>query len=720
MARAMQITTPLAEDALLFQRLHVREELSRPFEHQLTLLSTQQDINLDDVLGKSVSVQFALPNGKYRYFSGYVTRLAQSGMIGRYYRYTATARPWLWFLTRTSDCRIFQEMTVPDIIKKVFADHATTDVEYKLSGSYRKWTYCVQYRETDFNFISRLMEQEGIYYYFRHDQGRHTMVIVDSTSAHKPFPDYDTIAYATPDRVRRVDQEYIDAWDVTREIQPGVYAQDDFDFERPSTALLTKKSVTRKHAVSDYEIYDFPGEYLQKSDGDHYAGVRIDELSTQFEVVHASTNARGLAVGSTFTLSDQTRDDQNREYLVVSATYDLEFSAYEGLPNPVGGAYSCQFAGIGTQQQFRPPRVTPKPYVAGPQTAIVVGPGGDEIYTDKYGRVKVQFPWDRYGKNNENSSCWMRVSHPWAGKNWGMIAIPRIGQEVIVDFLEGDPDEPIITGRVYNAEQMPPYALPANMTQTGTKTRSSKGGDPSNFNEIRFEDKKGSEQLFVHAEKNHDIEVEHDETHWVGHDRTRRVDNDETVEVKRDLTFTVDRNKMLHIVGNHSENVDGAMSVTVGKSLTESVLVNYAESVGGAMELSVGGALAISVGAVMSEAVGGAKTESIGGSKTETIGDSSTVQVGKSRTESVKENLTVEVNKDATLSIDGKQTVEVKKESTLNAKKIQFTADDEINFKTGSAEITMKKNGDITINGGKITINASGDLVLKGSKIAEN
>jgi type VI secretion system secreted protein VgrG len=716
----MQITTPLAEDTLLFQRLHVREELSRPFEHQLTLLSTQKDVNLDDVLGKQVSVQFALPNGKFRYFSGYVTRMAQSGMIGRYYRYTATTRPWLWFLTRTSDCRIFQEMTVPDIIKKVFADHATTDVEYKLSGSYHKWTYCVQYRETDFNFVSRLMEQEGIYYYFRHDQGRHTMVIVDSTSAHKPFPDYGTIAYTSPERVRRVDEEYISSWDFSHEIQPGVYAQTDFDFERPSAALLTKKNASRKHSVSDYEIFDFPGEYLQKGDGDNYAGVRMDELSTQFAVVHGATNARGLSVGSTFTLTNQTRDDQNGEYLVVSGTFDLEFSAYEGMPNPVGGAYGSNFAGISTHQQFRPSRTTPKPFVTGPQTAVVVGPSGDEIYTDKYGRVKVQFPWDRYGKSNENSSCWMRVSHPWAGKNWGMIAIPRIGQEVIVDFLEGDPDEPIITGRVYNAEQMPPYALPANMTQTGTKTRSSKGGDPSNFNEIRFEDKKGSEQLFVHAEKNHDIEVEHDETHWVGHDRTRRVDNDETVTVKRDLTFTVDRNKMLHIVGDHSENIDGAMSIVVGKNLTESVLVNYAETVGGAMELTVGAALAISVGAVMSEAIGGAKSESIGGNKTETIGSNSTIQVTKNRSESISENLTVEVSKDASLRVSGKQTVEIEKESSLHAKKIQLTGDDEISFKTGSAEIIMKKNGDITINGGKITINASGDLVLKGSKIAEN
>jgi type VI secretion system secreted protein VgrG len=716
----MQVSTPLAEDVLLFQRAHVWEELSRPFEHQFTLLSTQKDINLDEVLGKPISLQLALPNNKTRYFSGYITRFSQGGMFGRYYRYTATSRPWLWFLTRTSDCRIFQEMTVPDIIKKVFADHPTADVDYKLSASYRKWTYCVQYRETDFNFVSRLMEQEGIYYYFRHDQGRHTLVLVDSTSAHKPYGDYSTIAYLSPERQQRTDQEYIDSWDLAREIQPGVYAQDDFDFERPSAELLTKKNVSRKHAVADYEVYDFPGEYLQKGDGDHYASVRMDELSTQFEVARGTTNARGLTVGATFTLSDQTRDDQNREYLIVNATYELEYSNYEGLTKPIPGDYHCSFGAITTRQQFRPVRLTPKPHVMGPQTAVVVGPSGDEIFTDKYGRVKVQFPWDRYGKKNENSSCWLRVSHPWAGKNWGMIAIPRIGQEVIVDFLEGDPDEPIITGRVYNAEQMPPYALPANMTQTGTKTRSSKGGDPSNFNEIRFEDKKGSEQLFVHAEKNHDIEVENDETHWVGHDRTRRVDNDETVEVKRDLSFTVDRNKTLHVVGNHSENIDGAMSITVSKTLTESVLINYSETVGGAMELTVGAAMTMTVGGALAETVGAAKAESIGGSKTENIGDNKTISVGKDLKQIVEGQQSLEVKKDLTESVEGKYSCEVKDKLWFKAKAVQIDADDQINLKAGSAEIIMKSNGDITINGGKITINASGDLVLKGSKIAEN
>jgi type VI secretion system secreted protein VgrG len=697
MARLMQITTPLAEDVLLFQHLHAWEELSRPFEHQLTLLSAQKDISLDDVLGKAVSVQLGLPNNKSRYFSGYVTRFAQSGMVGRYYRYTATSRPWLWFLSRTADCRIFQEMTVPDIIKKVFADHPTADFEFKLSATYRKWTFCVQYRETDFNFISRLMEQEGIYYYFRHDKGRHTMVLVDSTSAHTPYGDYGTIPYVVGTRVRRGDQEYIDSWDISREIQPGVYAQDDYDFERPSAVLLTKKSVSRKHSEADYEIYDFPGEYLQKGDGDHYTAVRMDELSTQFEIAHATTNARGLCVGATFTLTDQTRDDQNREYLVLGANYDLEFSAYEGLPDPNPGTYNCSFSAMTTKQQFRPARTTPKPHVTGPQTAVVVGPAGDEIYTDKYGRVKVQFPWDRYGKNNENSSCWMRVSHPWAGKNWGMIAIPRIGQEVIVDFLEGDPDEPIITGRVYNAEQMPPYTLPANMTQTGTKTRSTKGGDPSNFNEIRFEDKKGSEQLFIHAEKNQDIEVEHDESHWVGRDRSKTIDHDETTHVKHNRSEKVDNNETITIGVNRTENVGNNESISIGKNRSESVGQNEDVSIGDSQTLSVG------------------KDQSL--------------TVSRDRTADVKRNETITIGKDQTLTVSGKRTTSVDKDDNLSVgKKLSINAGDEITLETGSASITLKKDGTISIKGKDITLEASGDIGVKasgkvamsGSKVTQN
>ena len=387
----------------------------------------------------------------------------------------------------------------------------------------------MQYRETDFNFVSRLMEQEGIGYYFRHTDGHNTMVLTDSTGKHTPVDGYEKLSFIAPMQQVKPDTEHVQRWDFGREIQPGVYVHDDYDLERPSVELKTSKPLPRGYTPSDYEIYDYPGCYIQRPDGEQYASVRIDELGTQFELAQAATNARGLTVGALLTLEHHPRDDQNREYLIVGASYDLSFErlrvAARGrrheLPLRVrGDAERRSSSGRSGSRRSRSCR--------GRRRRSSSGPAGEEIYTDKYGRVKVQFHWDRRGKKDENSSCWIRVSHPWAGKNWGAIATPRIGQEVIVDFLEGDPDQPIITGRVYNAEQMPPYDLPANKTQSGVKSRSSKGGGPANFNEIRFEDKKGSEQLFIHAEKNQDIEVENDETHWVGHDRKKTIDHDET------------------------------------------------------------------------------------------------------------------------------------------------------------------------------------------------
>lgn len=383
-------------------------------------------------------------------------------------------------------------------------------------------------------------------------------------------------------------------------------------------------------------------------------------------------------------------------------------------------SYSNHFTCMPFDVPFRPPRVTPRPTVQGPQTAIVVGRSGEEIFTDKYGRVKVQFHWDREGKRNENSSCWIRVSHPWAGKGWGAISIPRMGQEVIVDFLEGDPDQPIITGRVYNAEQMPPYELPANQTQTGIKSRSSKGGGTDNFNEIRFEDKKGSEEMYIHAEKDQNSVVEHDQTIAVGNDRTESIKRDRRLQVGRDKWEQVDRNKAIQVVGDHNEKIDSNMNIMVGANLSESVAINYAETVGAAMELTVGGLLAISVGAAMSEVVGLAKTESIGAAKSENIGTNKSLEVGSNLNETVGKDRVVQVSQDLKEDIGGQHKEAVKKEYILQAKKIQLVAEDEINIKTGKAEIIMKKNGDIMIKGSKINIKGSGDVVIKGSKIEEN
>src|SRR2546426_1431962 len=341
--RVMEIDTPLGDGVLLFHGMHASEEMGRLSEFHLDLLSEKNDISIDDILGKNVTVKLALPEDSTRYYNGFVTRFAQAGMYGRFNRYTAIVRPWLWFLTRTTDCRIFQEKTVPDILKAVFADHPTADFKVELTSTYRTWTYCVQYRETDFNFVSRLMEQEGIYYYFRHTEGHNTLVLTDSSSKHTPFPGYEKIPYIPQDRLVTADLEHITSWDFAREVQAGVYAHTDYDLERPSVELKTQKALPRRYAPSNYEMYDYPGHYLQKGDGEHYAELRIDELGSQFEVGHASTNARGLSVGSLFTFDGWPRADQNREHLVLSASYDLRLGEYESLPQPTGATYQCNF-----------------------------------------------------------------------------------------------------------------------------------------------------------------------------------------------------------------------------------------------------------------------------------------------------------------------------------------------------------------------------------------
>jgi type VI secretion system secreted protein VgrG len=734
----MEISTPLGNDVLLFHRMRAREEISRLSELQIDLLSLKNDIKLDDILGANVTVKLALADEGTRFFNGYVTRFSQGGTWGKYYRYHAVVHPWLWFLSRTADCRIFQDQDVGEILNKVFDDHSTASLKDATTQSYRKWTYCVQYRETDLNFVSRLMEHEGIFYYVAHDDGKHTVVLGDSYSAHESLP-AGTIPFISSDRPGRADIEQISQWDLTREVQPGAYVHDDYDLERPAVKLRTSKHLQRRYKPSDYEIFDYPGHYIVKTDGEQYASARIEEYGAQFEQVRGTTNARDFRVGSLFKLSGCDRQDQNREYLITSATYDLEFSDYEAAPEQEGTSYRCSFTALSSKEPFRPRRMTPKPFVQGPQTAVVVGPGGEEICTDKYGRVKVLFHWDREGekKKDDTVSCWLRVSYPWAGKNWGAVAIPRIGQEVIVDFLEGDPDQPIVTGRVYNADQMPPYALPANATQTGILTRSSKGGSAANCNELRFEDKKGSEQVFLHAEKNQDIEVENDETHWVGHDRKKTIDHDETTHVKHDRTETVDNNETITVHGARTETVDKDETITIHQNRTETVDKNESITISGGRTESVSKDESISIGGNRTENVTGEETVDIGKDQSISVGGNRNLSVDKdesidvkgNRTDGIDKELSTTVGKDESRKVTGERTSDIGKDDSLKVgKNLKIDAGESVTIKTGSASITMKKDGTITIKGkdikiegsGAIDIKASKDIVMKGSKIKQN
>jgi len=641
--RLLAMDTTLGADVLGLSRVSIQESLSRLFVIEAELSSEEGEVDFDKIVGNNATIRLEIGEEETRYFNGLVSRFVQVANVGRYAHYRATLVPWTWLLTRTADCRIFQEKTVPEIVEEVFKGHGLNDYQLKLSGTYLKWDYCVQYRETDFNFVSRLMEQEGIYYFFQHENGKHTLVLADSASAHKPFAGYEEVVFhevETADSGREV----ITDWVVEKEVQPVAYALNDFNFEKPKTSLCSSASVTRQHGAAQFEIYDYPGEYDEHGEGDRLTQVRLDELQSQHEIVRGQTSARGLAAGSTFKLKSHPRKDQNREYLItgVSMNGDAgEFASTSGGGN--GKFFSCSFTAIESKQVFRAARLTPKPIVQGPQTAIVVGPKGEEIHTDKYGRVKVQFHWDRYSKADENSSCWIRVSHALAGKQWGVVCLPRIGQEVIVEFLEGDPDQPIITGGVYNAVAMPPYELPAEKTKSTLKSNSSKGGQ--GFNEIRFEDKKGSEQIFIHGEMDEDVRIKNDAREWIGNERhlivkkdqlelvegdkhsivkgdrlsktegdrgdtikgshLTAIDGDEHLTVKGDQSTKVDGDVNLKGAKNINEEAGQKISIKSGQDLHGKAGMNYAMEAGMAVHIKGGTTVVIEAGVQLSLKVGG-------------------------------------------------------------------------------------------------------------------
>ena len=709
--REVEVSSPLGEGALLFHRMTAREELGRLFEYELDLLSKDEQIKFKDVLGQPLTVHLDLPSGKKRHFNGFATRFSQPGKVGNYSAYRCVLRPWLWFLTRTTDCRIFQEMAAPDIIKQIFRDQGFTDFEESLSGQYRTREYCVQYRETDFNFVSRLMEEEGIYYYFKHEKTRHLLVLSDSYSAHNPIPEYEQIPYHPPTETLAREEDHIFDWQLAQEIQPGVCSLNDFDFERPKAGLAVKSSIKREHAQAGMEIYDYPGNYLMTKDGEGYARTRIEELQSQFEQVAAKANARGLAPGGLFELTEHPREDQNREYLVVSATHQVRSQEYESRASAkTEPLYECVFTCIDSHQPFRSSRLARKPTVQGPQTAIVVGPSGDEIWTDKYGRVKLHFHWDREDRPDENRSCWVRVAQVWAGKGWGGIAIPRIGQEVIVDFLEGDPDRPIITGRVYNADNMTPYELPAHATQSGLKSRSSKGGTPENFNEIRFEDEKGAEEMYIHAERNRTIVVEADENHSVGASRTRTVGSTESATIGTDRTKkiganeteAIGANKTITVGANHDETIAANMTLTVGANQTVTVGAAANHAVGGPMTLSVGGPLTIT-SASESNTKFGAFAEHTFGVKHETIGGLKSELVGGAKMEAFA-GLHVSVAAGAKIE-KGPMKQLLADSVEIESTSVKISAPS-IKLSSGGASITLK-GGNVKIQAGSITVDGS-------------
>ncbi len=730
--RLIAINTPLGPDVLLLRGFTGQEAMSRLFSFELDLLSTDPEIKFKDIIGQTVTLRVVLGRDKERFFNGVISRFMQTGSDAGLANYRATMVPRLWFLTRTADCRIFQNKKVPDIIQEILKENGITDIKTVLKGTYEARDYCVQYRETDFNFVSRLMEQYGIYYFFEHVDGKHTVVLADDLSAHQPCPEQSKVSW-NPQGSDALAEDVITSLQWEESLRFGKYAVTDYNFETPSTSLQAEvKSQIDVGGNGKYEIYDYPGEYGKKSEGESLAKIRMEEEEARYKVISGAGSARVFTTGFKFTLQDYVRKDVNGDYVLTEVRHVASVGNTYATGAAAGGSdedYSNSFTCIPAKTPFRSPQVTPKPMVQGPQTAVVVGKAGEEIWTDKYGRVKVQFHWDRYGKMNEESSCWVRVSQTWAGKQWGAMFLPRIGQEVIVEFLEGDPDQPIITGRVYNAELMPPYDLPANQTQSGLKSRSSKGATPDNYNEIRFEDKKGSEEIHLHAEKDWTIFVEHDKTQTVDHDETLSVTNNRTKTVGVNQREDIGANKSIHVGANHTEAIDANMSLTVGGNKSETVSQASAETVALAKALTIGAAYQVTVGAAMNETVGGSKTEEVGLFRMEAIGGTSTEKVGGKKDISTGQDYSLAVGKNFGLTVQEKGSITVSKEFAMGTEKtltvkakesLIIQSEKDITLKSGDAQIILKKDGTIEIKGSTVKINGSDSVKIKGGSVAIN
>ncbi len=562
--RLLAMDSPLGEDVLLLTQLIGEEEVSSLFEYRIEMYSKDKDISSESIIGKNVNLKImkvdesAVQLDSYYYINGFIRNFQAEGHRLQELRcYSADVVPWFWFLTQTTDCRVYQNKTVKEIACQIFSDNGFSDYQFKLIGKHPRRDYCVQYKESDYHFLTRLFEEEGIYYYFEHTVGKHLLVLGDHIGGYGTCQE-SSVTYHAGTMIPHT----IHAWSHDREFRTGKHAKRDYDFEKPGNPMQTVVNANMPiTGVNKYERYHYPGRYAEKSFGDQLTRLRVEREEAAHELIHGKSSCRSFSPGHTFTLD--RHDDAPSEtsnYMLLSVEHKI--TDHSHTTNSEGKGYTNTIRCIPANRIYRPPLVSVWPTMKGPQSAVVVGPPGEEIYTDKYGRIKIQFPWDRYGHHNENSSCWVRVSHNWAGKNWGGVFLPRIGQEVIVDFFDGDPDRPIVTGRVYNAEQMPPFELPTNKTKSGIVTRSTKGGTGANANSICFEDKKGKEHLLLHAEKDMGVEVENDESHSVGHDRSTSVTSNDTLSVGKVLKISAGES-IEFICGSSKVSMDSNGSISI-------------------------------------------------------------------------------------------------------------------------------------------------------------
>ena len=783
MLQARDITTEISgiTEPFDFERMEGVAEISTPFAFELFIAARTLDLKAASVLGKRATVGVAGDGAiEPRHFDGFVSEFGLVEIWEDLAFYRMLLRPALWFASLATDNRIFQNLSVVEIIDQVLRVYPDVVVEKRLTDRYPKRDYCVQFGESDLDFIQRLMEEEGIFYFFEHFEGKHVTILADNNSAMQVASGADTVLFEThsPDLAR--DQNCLTSWIPKAAVRIGSFAQTDYDFLKPSSDLMATRRQPLEHGEDSRASYLYPGRHLERDRGEHLAAIRLQEGQAAHERVEAGGWARTLEPGCSFTLKGFPREAENERHIVLRASYHLWDSQIrsgrvrEGEEDDLVGC-SVRVLCAPARIDFRPERRTPRPPMRGPQTALVVGPAGEEIHTDEYARVKVQFYWDRQGGRDANSSCFVRVSQTWAGAGWGFIQIPRIGQEVIVDFLDGDPDRPIITGRVYNAEQMPPYELPGNATQSGWKSQSSPNA--SGWNELRFEDKAGEEEVYFQAQKDHNELVKNDETRkighdWiedvgndatqsVGHDRTESVGNDKSTEVKANRTVSIGVNdtetvgghrklevhatETIHIHASSTENIDGPHTQTVGANQTvtvkaarvDSVIATETRSVGAAQTNTVTGQRSMTVMAGQSHNISADDGWTVGGNRMTSITGNETVSVQGNRTHSADGNRSEKIGGESLLDVTKTRATKVGGDEVHNVtgkmvldvgKDLAIVAADSIAITCGSAAIVMKKDGTITIEGkditikgsGKINVNASGETTIKGSKINQN
>ncbi len=724
-SRSAEFTSSLG-DKLLFYSMTGRETLGRLFSYEVDLLSDDDSVGLSELLGQPASVLLERTDGSVREFNGFVTHFALVGQHGNFVRYRATLKPWLWFLGQTRNCRIFQSKTVPDVVKDIFREHGFSDFEESFSNdAYRQWEYLVQYRESDLNFVSRILEQEGIHYFFKHADGKHTMVLADSNNAHTANPGYQSVPFFPPLERELREEEHIDSFTTARQIRPGKFMARDWKFKTPEI-LKANVGSPLESAHGEYELYDYPGDFTNQDEADLQVRLRLEEHQVEFETVQGSGPVRGLMAGGRFAMTQFPRDDQNREYIILSAGYDIHVAEYESIEavdrEPI---FRFKFTAIDSKHTYRVPRLTRKPIVEGPQTATVVGPDKADIYTDEWGRVKVKFHWDRKEESNQDSSCWIRVSQVWAGQNWGAMHIPRLGQEVIVDFLEGDPDRPIITGRVYNQQQLPPYKLPDNATQSGVKSRSTAassdgGASDSNFNELRFEDKKGSEEVYMQAEKDMTTLIKHDRTTTIQRNDTLNITGDQFIKIHGNLSMIVegvteksnpDKTKpvksSLGVTGAHRIDASDTIDIQAPNKITLTCGDSVITMVPGKITLTTAGSTVAIDANIFSQSSGKAEIMLDANAFVKASGGASMLLDANACTQS---------NGKSQMLLDGDAALTTSGTVSLHGAKITGKGDSEAGFDGGGSTIALNA-ASADLSGAQVNVSGKGVVSIGGPMV---